>query len=175
MVEDIHWAEPTLLDLEVIEGRILPEDVDGPVGWRRVRAKLLARGGAPEEAERLAREATETAQRTDYLTCARRPSTVSPRYCSAPARRRPPGLRWRTLSRCTSRRASSSPWPRLEAGSSHRRFVVLQRRVAGWVSTPVRRQIESTPDRPDRIERAGVTARERHFARPPVVDAVLVA
>jgi tetratricopeptide (TPR) repeat protein len=53
----------------------VPEDVDSQVGWRRVRAKLLARRGDVEEAGRLAREATALATQTDYLdlraqTCA---------------------------------------------------------------------------------------------------------
>jgi tetratricopeptide (TPR) repeat protein len=52
---------------EVIEGRIAPEDVDGQVGWRRVRARLLAHRGDVEQAERLAREAVAMAERTDYL------------------------------------------------------------------------------------------------------------
>jgi histidine ammonia-lyase len=43
------------------------EDVDAQVGWRRVRAKLLARRGDVEEAERVAREAMALAARTDYL------------------------------------------------------------------------------------------------------------
>jgi class 3 adenylate cyclase/tetratricopeptide (TPR) repeat protein len=43
------------------------EDVDAQAGWRRVRAKLLARRGDVEEAERLAREAMALATRTDYL------------------------------------------------------------------------------------------------------------
>jgi class 3 adenylate cyclase/tetratricopeptide (TPR) repeat protein len=45
----------------------VPEDVDAQVGWRRVRAKLLARRGDVEEAERLAREAMAHAASTDYL------------------------------------------------------------------------------------------------------------
>jgi ATP/maltotriose-dependent transcriptional regulator MalT len=45
----------------------VPEDVDAHVGWRRVRAKLLARRGDVEAAERLAREATTSAARTDFL------------------------------------------------------------------------------------------------------------
>jgi class 3 adenylate cyclase/tetratricopeptide (TPR) repeat protein len=45
----------------------VPEDVDAQVGWRRVRAKLLARLGDVEEAERVAREAMTLAARTDYL------------------------------------------------------------------------------------------------------------
>jgi tetratricopeptide (TPR) repeat protein len=44
----------------------VPEDADAQVAWRRVRAKLLARRGDFEEAERLAREATEIAARTDH-------------------------------------------------------------------------------------------------------------
>ena len=45
----------------------VPEDVDAHIGWRRVRAKILARRGDLEEAERLAREATALAATTDYL------------------------------------------------------------------------------------------------------------
>jgi class 3 adenylate cyclase/tetratricopeptide (TPR) repeat protein len=44
----------------------VPEDVDAHVGWRRVRAEVLARRGDVEEAERLAREAIELAAPTDY-------------------------------------------------------------------------------------------------------------
>jgi class 3 adenylate cyclase/predicted ATPase len=44
-----------------------PEDIDAQAGWRRVRAKLLARRGDSSEADRLAREAVDTAERTDYL------------------------------------------------------------------------------------------------------------
>ena len=52
---------------ELVEPRVVPEDVDGQVGWRRVRAKVLARRGDLEEAERLARDAAVIAARTDYL------------------------------------------------------------------------------------------------------------
>jgi tetratricopeptide (TPR) repeat protein len=45
----------------------VPEDVDAQVGWRRVRAKVLARLGDVEEAERLAREAVAMATPTDFL------------------------------------------------------------------------------------------------------------
>ena len=45
----------------------VPEDVDAQVGWRRARAKLLARTGELDEAERLAREATALAAGTDFL------------------------------------------------------------------------------------------------------------
>jgi ATP/maltotriose-dependent transcriptional regulator MalT len=53
--------------MEFTERRVVPEDVDGQVGWRRVKAKVLARRGDLEEAERLARDATAIAGRTDYL------------------------------------------------------------------------------------------------------------
>ncbi len=43
------------------------EDVDAQIGWRRVRAKVLARRGRLEEAERLGREAVAIASGTDYL------------------------------------------------------------------------------------------------------------
>jgi class 3 adenylate cyclase/tetratricopeptide (TPR) repeat protein len=42
----------------------LPEDVDGQTQWRRVRAKVLARIGELEEAERLGREAVTLASGT---------------------------------------------------------------------------------------------------------------
>ena len=45
----------------------VPEDADAHAGWRRVRAKALARTGDPSEAERLAREAVAIASATDYL------------------------------------------------------------------------------------------------------------
>jgi tetratricopeptide (TPR) repeat protein len=45
----------------------VPEDADAHVGWRRVRAKLLARRGDFAEAERLGREAVEIAAGTDFL------------------------------------------------------------------------------------------------------------
>ena len=52
---------------ELAEGRASSQDVETAIGWRRVRAKVLARRGEPAEAERLAREATALAARTDYL------------------------------------------------------------------------------------------------------------
>jgi class 3 adenylate cyclase/tetratricopeptide (TPR) repeat protein len=52
---------------EFAERLTVPEDVDGQVGWRRVRAKLLARRGEIDAAERLAREATAMSSATDYL------------------------------------------------------------------------------------------------------------
>jgi tetratricopeptide (TPR) repeat protein len=76
-------AAPLLADALYLQGRddealllterwaperlTVPEDVDAQVGWRRVRAKLLARRGDFEAAERLAREATAGAARTDFL------------------------------------------------------------------------------------------------------------
>jgi class 3 adenylate cyclase/tetratricopeptide (TPR) repeat protein len=45
----------------------VPEDVDAQAGWRRVRARLLARRGDIEEAERLGREAVTIAAETDYF------------------------------------------------------------------------------------------------------------
>ncbi len=44
-----------------------PPDADAHIAWRRVRAKLLARRGDFEGGERLAREATALASRTDFL------------------------------------------------------------------------------------------------------------
>ena len=54
-------------------------------------------------------------------------------------------------------------------------FLVLQVGVGSAVSASLARQIESAVDWPDRVEGAGVAALERHFARPVVVDPVLVA
>jgi class 3 adenylate cyclase/tetratricopeptide (TPR) repeat protein len=45
----------------------VPEDVDAQIGWRRVRAKLLAHMGDFVEAERLGHEAETIAAGTDYL------------------------------------------------------------------------------------------------------------
>jgi hypothetical protein len=45
----------------------VPEDMDAQVGWRSVRAKLLARQGDIGEAEALAREATARAAGTEDL------------------------------------------------------------------------------------------------------------
>ncbi len=45
----------------------VPEDADAQAGWRRVRAKLLARRGDFDEAERLGREAVSIASDTDFI------------------------------------------------------------------------------------------------------------
>jgi hypothetical protein len=59
---------------------------------------------------------------------------------------------------------------------ARRVLLVLERGVGSRVSASFRRQIESAPDRPDRVEGAGVSAgRERQLAGPPVVESVLVA
>jgi class 3 adenylate cyclase/tetratricopeptide (TPR) repeat protein len=50
-----------------VERLAVPEDADAQIAGRSVRAKLLARLGDLEEAERLARDAAERAARTDYL------------------------------------------------------------------------------------------------------------
>jgi tetratricopeptide (TPR) repeat protein len=59
--------EEALRLTELAERSATPGVADEDIGWRRVRAKLLARRGDLEEAERLAREATERAARTDLL------------------------------------------------------------------------------------------------------------
>jgi ATP/maltotriose-dependent transcriptional regulator MalT len=43
------------------------EDVDAQSGWRRVRAKALARKGQIDEAVLLAREAVAIAEQTEYF------------------------------------------------------------------------------------------------------------
>jgi ATP/maltotriose-dependent transcriptional regulator MalT len=52
---------------EFAERLAAPEDVDGQAGWRRARGKVLAHRGNLDEAERLAREATAIAGRSDWL------------------------------------------------------------------------------------------------------------
>jgi tetratricopeptide (TPR) repeat protein len=74
---------PVLVDLVLMLGRdeeawelterwrpdrmTVPEDVDAQAGWRRVRAKALARRGELAEADRLAREAVAMLAASDYL------------------------------------------------------------------------------------------------------------
>ena len=56
------------LELTVgVEAMTVPEDVDAQCGWRRVRAKALARQGSTDEATVLAREAVEIAEQTEYF------------------------------------------------------------------------------------------------------------
>ena len=43
------------------------DDVASQVGWRGVRAKVVASRGDADEGERLARDAVELAEKTDYL------------------------------------------------------------------------------------------------------------
>jgi class 3 adenylate cyclase/tetratricopeptide (TPR) repeat protein len=50
-----------------IESMTVPEDVDAQSGWRRVRAKALARQGHADEAVRRAREAVAIAEKTEYF------------------------------------------------------------------------------------------------------------
>jgi tetratricopeptide (TPR) repeat protein len=52
----------------VSEEAAAEEDVSAQVGWRAVRAKLLAREGRAEEGQALAEEAVRLAERTDFLT-----------------------------------------------------------------------------------------------------------
>jgi len=59
--------EEALRLTELAEPLGVPEDADAQVSWRRVRAKVLARRGEFEEAERLGREATAIASDTDLL------------------------------------------------------------------------------------------------------------
>jgi tetratricopeptide (TPR) repeat protein len=50
-----------------VEEWAMADDIDPQIGRRRIKARVLARRGAFEDAERLAREAVEIAERTDYL------------------------------------------------------------------------------------------------------------
>ena len=60
-------------------------------------------------------------------------------------------------------------------GASIDSRLILEVGVGSAVSASLARQIESALDWPDRVEGASVAALERHFARPVVVDPVLVA
>ena len=51
---------------EVSERATAPDDLSAGVQWRAVRAKLVARQGAPDEAEALAEEAVALAAETDF-------------------------------------------------------------------------------------------------------------
>jgi tetratricopeptide (TPR) repeat protein len=53
--------------LELAEKRAASDDVNAQYTWRRVRAKILARAGASDKAESLARDAKALAERTDAL------------------------------------------------------------------------------------------------------------
>jgi hypothetical protein len=52
---------------DVAAANSIPEDIDAQVGWRRARAKLLARRGDLIEAEQLGRVAMTMVERTDFL------------------------------------------------------------------------------------------------------------
>ena len=52
---------------ELSEEAAAPDDLSAHVQWRAARAKVLARAGTTEEAERLAREAVRLAAETDFL------------------------------------------------------------------------------------------------------------
>jgi tetratricopeptide (TPR) repeat protein len=50
-----------------VDARSMADDTDPQIGWRRTKAKVLARRGELAAAERFAREAVAIASRTDYL------------------------------------------------------------------------------------------------------------
>jgi class 3 adenylate cyclase/tetratricopeptide (TPR) repeat protein len=78
-----HWvtAAITVADALFAQGRLdeaeavvdqadawaMEDDTDPQIGWRRIKARVLATRGDLETAERLAREAVTIASRTDYL------------------------------------------------------------------------------------------------------------
>lgn len=53
--------------IERIEDWAIDDDLDPQIGWRRLKATLLARRGEFAEAERIGREAVELAGRGDYI------------------------------------------------------------------------------------------------------------
>jgi len=50
-----------------VESLTVPEDIDAQSGWRRVRAKALARNGQLDEAVALARDSVAIADQTEYF------------------------------------------------------------------------------------------------------------
>ena len=70
-VADALFDQGRLNEAEAIADRVeawaMEEDNDPQVGWRRIRAKILASRGAFDDAERLGREAVSIASPTDYL------------------------------------------------------------------------------------------------------------
>jgi tetratricopeptide (TPR) repeat protein len=69
MLSQIYYALGRLEDADAWAERtaaVIASDDPDPV-WRQVRAKVLARRGAHAEAERLARQATEIIDATDWL------------------------------------------------------------------------------------------------------------
>jgi tetratricopeptide (TPR) repeat protein len=53
--------------IEQVAELAIDDDLDPQVGWRRVKARLLAQRGEFDEAERLGRESVAMAERTDFL------------------------------------------------------------------------------------------------------------
>jgi class 3 adenylate cyclase/tetratricopeptide (TPR) repeat protein len=66
LVEQDHDDEALRLT-QISEAAADLDDVDAQAGWRCVRARVLARRGSIQEAERLARAAVELAEQTDSL------------------------------------------------------------------------------------------------------------
>ncbi len=78
-----HWVTAAMLAADAVleQGRpdeaealadqaeawAMRDDLDPQIGWRRVKARVLARRGEHEEAVRIGREAVELGARTDYL------------------------------------------------------------------------------------------------------------
>jgi class 3 adenylate cyclase len=60
-------GDEAMASIELASSYGMKDDLDAQAGWRRALAKLLAQRGDLEEAERLAREATALAARTDFL------------------------------------------------------------------------------------------------------------
>ncbi len=71
IVADAVLAQGRLDEAEALVDRAnewaMKDDIDPQIGWRRIKAKILAKRGEFEDAERLGREAVEIAARTDYL------------------------------------------------------------------------------------------------------------
>jgi tetratricopeptide (TPR) repeat protein len=60
-------ADEALAHTQEAEAGAADDDLSAQIGWRTVRARLLARGGERAEAKRISAEAVKLAARTDWL------------------------------------------------------------------------------------------------------------
>ena len=70
-VAEALYAQDRLDEAEAVVDQVhawsMEDDSDPQIGWRRIKAKILARRGELGDAERLGREAVAIASQTDYL------------------------------------------------------------------------------------------------------------
>ncbi len=133
----------------------VPEDADAQAGWRRVRAKVLARMGDFDEAERLGREAMAILSRADYLDAQPWRSRISPRFCASRAgcRSQRPRLGSDSTVRSKGECRCGEDAAQLPRRSAHRgvaptlRTTAKTGRVAPHIDAPTRRRMRVSPSR----------------------------